>query len=1014
MEHSRPSPPSVRVTRLAAGGPRATPRPRRPSEPARGRWGSAWGVVAGVRRPQTQRSAAPPRAGGQAPSRRRWFLWGVVAALGLLLGGELVQAALGRPLGPWRELWPLVAAGAAAVAAGAAALGSRQPLTSPWWWFAAASGLWAVGALVRAWQGAPARTAATPVLLADVGFLGCAVLCLVGVASAAPGGPSPLPRLRLVIDAVLLPGAFGLLVYLLIPLLGPGRESAAAARDLHVLLWVVSWALYMAVLFAALLAARRLGAGRPWPEAREPEAVVGSPLVWATVVWTPSALLLGLSSLWPQVGIWRLLADAGFLVGFALLTRQALEAAHPPAPAAATSPAGGPGGAPRAAAAGPLLPWWPSGNIPLVGTLVAAAALLLATVAYLLWDDRRPAVFLGSLGLLGLLAGRLLITIRENERLIARQRVSGELEARLHEVGLALNRLEQFDRVLELICEAGQRVFQADTVILWRADPRHQVLECVAAVGHPARHFPSERRTLRLDDQQAVAVRVYNTGKSERLTHVRPDHRTDPFLTRVTRAKALLAVPLVSNRQRLGVLVFVNAEDPEAFAPEDILKAELLAAQAVVAMENAKLYSDLARRLDEVQAFHELSQVTPYARTPSDVACGLLEILRRRLDFVYAAVYLTEGPGRHLVPVAVAEDKGPILAIESDRRPPPSVLSSLRTQLTDPTLRKVVTSGEPVRLEGAPRGDHQFLHAGMQVRLTVPMKLGDQVLGAVDLESNQPGAYQGPGMRVVLSLAYGAAQAIQNLRLFAEAREVDTLRELDRVKSELLHTVSHELRTPLGAIKGFTTTLMEHDSRLTREEKLEFLEIIDQESDRLRGLIEDLLDMSKIDAGILQLDRQPVQMAKVVAEAVKAVASRSPEHRFEVAVPADLFADADPRRIRQVLHNLLENAVKYSPDGGVIRVTGRRDDSGWLVFSVRDQGIGIPRQHLARVFDRFHRIDTDVGRRVGGSGLGLAICRGIVEAHGGRIWVESAGEGQGSEFSFTLPAAALGRELEGA
>ncbi|MBX5491849.1 MAG: GAF domain-containing protein [Chloroflexi bacterium] len=961
-----------------------------------------------MRRPQIRRAATPRLAETWTElAQQPLLVWLVAAAIALLLVGELLQLLLGRVLGPWRDLWVTTAALVAAVAAVHAALSSRQPLASPWWWFAAAAIFWAFGALVRALQGAPARTAASPVLLPDLGFLGCAVLCLVGFASAAPGGSSTLPRLRLVIDAVLLPSAFGLLAYLLIPHIGPWRETVSTVRDLHVLLWVASWALYMAVLFAALLACRRLGTSGRWPEALEPHRTLGSALVWAAVVWTPSAFVLGLSSLWPQAGLPRVLADVGFLSGFALLTLQAAEALRPLPPV--SEPAAPNGRADvagrRGAAPVPLLPWWPSGNLPLVGTVAAAVVLLFATIAYLLWDDRRPAVFLGSLGLLGLLAGRLLITIRENERLIARQRVSGELEARLHEVGLALNRLEQFDKVLELICEAGQRVFQADTVILWRVDPRGTVLECVAAVGHPARNFPSERRTLRLDDEKALAVRVFVTGKSERLPHARPDHRTDAFLTRVTRAKSLLAVPLVSNNQRLGVLVFANAEDPEAFAPEDILKAELLAGQAVVAMENAKLYSDLARRLDEVQAFHELSQVTPYARTASDVACGLLEILRRRLDYVHAAVYLTEGVGRPLVPVAVAQDKGPIMAVESDRRPPPSVMSSLRTQLTDPTLRKVVASGEPARLEGEPRGDHQFLHAGMQVRLTVPMKLGDQVLGAVDLESNQPGAYQGPGMRVVLSLAYGAAQAIQNLRLFAEAREVDTLRELDRVKSELLQTVSHELRTPLGAIKGFTTTLMEHDSRLTREEKLEFLEIIDQESDRLRGLIEDLLDMSKIDAGVLQLDRQAVQMAKLVAEAVKAVASRSPEHRFEVAVPPDLFADADPRRIRQVVHNLLENAVKYSPDGGVIRVTGRRDDSGWLVMSVRDQGIGIPRQHLARVFDRFHRIDTDVGRKVGGSGLGLAICRGVVEAHGGRIWVESAGEGQGSEFSFTLPPA---------
>jgi signal transduction histidine kinase len=244
---------------------------------------------------------------------------------------------------------------------------------------------------------------------------------------------------------------------------------------------------------------------------------------------------------------------------------------------------------------------------------------------------------------------------------------------------------------------------------------------------------------------------------------------------------------------------------------------------------------------------------------------------------------------------------------------------------------------------------------------------------------------------------------------------METYRELDRLKSELLQTVSHELRTPLGAIKGFTTTLMEHDRNLSREEKREFLEIIDQESDRLRGLIEDLLDMSKIEAGVLQLDHQAVSVSKLVGEAVKTVASHSPEHRFESAVPPDLFVDADPRRIRQVVHNLLENAVKYSPDGGTVHVAaartaaapgrgGARGGGEVVVISVRDEGIGIAPQDLARVFDRFHRVDSDVGRKVGGSGLGLAICRGIVEAHAGRIWAESE-PGQGSTFSFTLPPA---------
>jgi hypothetical protein len=562
-------------------------------------------------------------------ARRPLVPWLIAGAIGLLLASELVEALLARGPGPWRDLLVLLAASVAAGAAGAAALTSRRVLASPWAWFAAGCALWGLGAFVRALQGPAVRTAAAPLMLADLGFLGCAALLLVGMAVAAPSGLSALPRLRLLIDAMLLPVAFGLLAYLWIPLLGPGRDGSAG-RDWHVLVVVTYWALYMAVAFSALLSYRKLdgdGAGRL--AGRAAGQASGSYLIWGAVACSLGALLLGLASLGPRPGLPRVAADVSFLLGFALIALAAIEArqarlapAPTPTPEAAT-PRGW-GGRRRARHEAlvpplPLLPWWPSGNLPLVSTAVAFAVLVCATVAYLVWADTRPAVFLGAVGLLALVLVRQLITLRENERLIARQRVSGELEARLHEVGLALNRLEKSDTVLELVCQAGQRVFQADTVILWRADRRQGVLECVAAVGERARNFVAERRVLRLDDDQALATRVYTTGKTERVPHALPVHHSDGFLTIQTKARCLLAVPLVSNQQRLGVLVFGHEGNPEAFVPDDVIKGELLAAQAVVAMENAKLYGELARRLAEVESLYELSQATTHARTYADV-----------------------------------------------------------------------------------------------------------------------------------------------------------------------------------------------------------------------------------------------------------------------------------------------------------------------------------------------------------------------------------------------------------
>lgn len=232
-------------------------------------------------------------------------------------------------------------------------------------------------------------------------------------------------------------------------------------------------------------------------------------------------------------------------------------------------------------------------------------------------------------------------------------------------------------------------------------------------------------------------------------------------------------------------------------------------------------------------------------------------------------------------------------------------------------------------------------------------------------------------------------------------RDVTAERQLDEMKSQLLSTVSHELRTPLASIKGFATTLLRDDVQWEPAAQREFLQIIDQESDRLGELIANLLEMSRIDAGALRIDRSWITLQETVEEAVTEMRLRSEAHQFTLDLPANLpRVCADTRRIRQVLHNLLENAIKYSPSGE-IRVSAR-SGANEIIVSVSDQGEGIPPDQLSRVFERFYRIGSPATRRAGGTGLGLSICKGIVEAHGGRIWAEST-LGKGSTFHFSLP-----------
>ncbi|RLC92241.1 MAG: hypothetical protein DRI39_08580 [Chloroflexi bacterium] len=246
----------------------------------------------------------------------------------------------------------------------------------------------------------------------------------------------------------------------------------------------------------------------------------------------------------------------------------------------------------------------------------------------------------------------------------------------------------------------------------------------------------------------------------------------------------------------------------------------------------------------------------------------------------------------------------------------------------------------------------------------------------------------------------GTVQDITEIRDLA--KKVIEYEEMNKFKSNLLSTVSHELRTPLATIKGYCTLLLDYDKRLRGGEKREYLESIDKATERLAELVNHLLDMSRLEAGLLKLDRAPTSVAKLVQEAVAEAKMRDQGHEIVLDLQGRLpRLNLDARRIRQVLDNLLDNAVKYSEPGTRVMVEARQVGLE-LVVSIRDSGMGIPRDSLDRVFDLMYRVEQRLASDTRGAGLGLAICKGLVEAHGGRIWVESE-PGKGSTFHFALP-----------
>jgi two-component system phosphate regulon sensor histidine kinase PhoR len=235
--------------------------------------------------------------------------------------------------------------------------------------------------------------------------------------------------------------------------------------------------------------------------------------------------------------------------------------------------------------------------------------------------------------------------------------------------------------------------------------------------------------------------------------------------------------------------------------------------------------------------------------------------------------------------------------------------------------------------------------------------------------------------------------------------DLTRLRQLESVRQEFVANVSHELRTPLSLIKSATETLIDggknDPTALTR-----FLEIIDRHANRLTLLIDDLLLLSTLDSGRMQLGLQAVSLRTAVQEAVEDFGQRAAARRIKLTntVPPALIARADPERLGQVLSNLLDNAIKYGRNEGHVTVAGRALADGRVELGVRDDGPGIPEDARARIFERFYRVDKARSREQGGTGLGLAIVKHVVQAHGGEVRVESV-MGEGAEFFITLPAA---------
>ncbi len=466
--------------------------------------------------------------------------------------------------------------------------------------------------------------------------------------------------------------------------------------------------------------------------------------------------------------------------------------------------------------------------------------------------------------------------------------------------------------------------------------------------------------------------------------------------------KSIVFAPMLFEGRALGVL-WVGRATKGAFGDKQIALLRTFAEQAVIAIQNSRLFNETKEALEQQTGTAAVLKVI--SRTTFDldgVLATLIENTTRLAKSDSGFVYIRDGDVFRLAAShgATAEH---VAHMQANPIPPgPGTLTG-RTVLERQVVQIEDAASDPkyMRTEDQKR-------IGFRTMLGVPMFREGEPIGVVVLWRNQVRPFGASETRLASSFADQAVIAIENVRLFREIQAKSRQLEVaNQHKSEFLANMSHELRTPLNAIIGFSEVMLSGMAGALPGKQKEFIGDIRDSGKHLLALINDILDLSKIEAGRMELDVARFDLRNAMDNAMTLVRGRAERHGIlleaDIAPEVDAY-DGDERKFKQIVLNLLTNAVKFTPEGGTVTLAADRVN-GSYVFSVKDTGIGIAPEDHDRIFEEFRQVGSDYERKAEGTGLGLTLTRRLVELHGGLIRVESA-PGKGSVFTFNLPIAA--------
>jgi signal transduction histidine kinase/response regulator RpfG family c-di-GMP phosphodiesterase len=463
------------------------------------------------------------------------------------------------------------------------------------------------------------------------------------------------------------------------------------------------------------------------------------------------------------------------------------------------------------------------------------------------------------------------------------------------------------------------------------------------------------------------------------------------------RSRTVIAIPLAIGDSWLGVSTITsdNGQIPDARTMRFL---QNLADRAAVALESARLYGETQRRAFQLEAAARVSRAATSILEQDTLLSNVVELIREHFDLVRARVFLLDPTGNWAVLGASSEDDAQTL-----------VGRGHALEVGGPTLVGYVTAAGEARISNG-RFDAQHREAereslGIGSELAIPLRIGERVIGALDVQSVLPQGFGPDDIPVLSTLGDQLAIAIENARLYQEQLETaEKLVEVDQLKNQFLANMSHELRTPLNSIIGFSRVILKGIDGPLTDLQAQDLNAIYNSGKLLLRLINDVLDISKIAAGKMELSFEQVDLVEIIRgvfSTTKALVKDKPEIELREKVPDTMpLITADATRIRQVLLNLMSNAAKFTEKGHI--ELSADFDHRYVTVKVKDSGVGIPVDKFDLIFQEFEQVDGSSTRTVGGTGLGLPISRHFVEMHGGRIWVESQVD-VGSTFAIQLP-----------